>query len=668
METDVFSEEERLAARWALIDTYEKVASEFALPPTPRSADEWRTMAGDLRNRLLNVLGVIPPGPSPVTAETLGSADMGSYTLERVVYFSRPDFPVTALLYVPKDLDAPAPGIICPHGHAQTGKATSNYQCNQISLAQKGYVVLAPDKIGYNERRASDHAYLGSPLLVGRCLIGMQVWDNMKGIDYLQSRPEVDPNRIGCVGNSGGGTQTLMTAALDERVTAAAPSDASTFFWYDHTKERSICACNVKPRVLPFAEIDAVLGLVAPRWLLLVGGRLDSVFPHDLQKKVYRRARRFFSLMGVQERIDQFITNEPHSLSRAKREAIYGFFNRVLKGVDDPAESAEPDDVEPLPPEDPRVICFPAGIPDSLKTGTDLVADDTAELVEDFGPPEGPAGWYGFKSARTEELRSVLLRRRTADVPLDLKVHRTPDAETKGSRVECVSFQVDEVTRLPAVLYWPTPIPARVTVLVEPEGKGAPRAARTAAHLTDEGHAVLSVDLRGWGEVRPDELEGAENEELHAAQRALAYDVPLMGLRVQDVQRAVDAVNDRLPGAEVGLHGCGIGGVVACLAALLDSRITTVCLQDLPASFVAPKTGPSPYPMSFYVPDIVRRVGDIPQIVGLLAPRPAEVRGCVLRNQSQATLDQMQEAFGPARVCFAAAKCPERLVLSSRSD
>ena len=666
MESDVFDEAERRAAQWALIDTYEGIASGFVLPPTPRSQEEWRTMQGELRNRLLNVLGVVPRNPAPVSAETVGASDMGSYTLERVVYFSRPDFPVTALLYVPRDLDGPAPGIICPHGHAQTGKATSNYQCNQISLAQKGYVVLAPDMIGYNERRASDHAYLGSPLLVGRCLIGMEVWDNMKGIDYLQSRPEVDPGRIGCVGNSGGGTQTLMTAALDERVTAAAPSDATTFFWYDHTKERSICACNVKPRVLPIAEIDAVLGLIAPRWLLLVGGRQDSVFPHDLQKKAYRRARRFYDLMGVEERIDQFITNEPHSLSRAKREAIYGFFNRVLKGIEDPAEAEEPDDEEPLSPEDPRAVCFPNGVPDSLRTATDLVADEVAEMVQAFEPPEDPTGYSGFRAKHTEELRSVLIRREPAQVPLDLEVHHT--SEARGPRVEWISFQADEITRLPAVLSWPKRTPERVTALIDPEGKGSQRVAEIATHLVGAGHAVLSLDLRGWGEIKPDELEGSENEELHAAQRALAYDVPLMGLRVQDVQRAVDAVNSRLPGAEVGVYGCGIGGVVACLAALLDPGICEVVLEGIPVTFVAPKTGPSPYPMSFYVPDIIRRVGDIPQLVGLLAPCTTEVRGCVLRDQSIATMEQMEEAFSPARRCFAAAGCPDRLALAPESD
>ena len=130
-----------------------------------------------------------------------------------------------------------------------------------------------------------------------------------------------------------------------------------------------------------------------------------------------------------------------------------------------------------------------------------------------------------------------------------------------------------------------------------------------------------------------------------------------MGLRVQDVQRTVDVANLWLSGAEVGLHGFGIGAVVACTAALLDSRVSAVCLESILASFVPPRMGPSPFPMSFYVPDMIRRVGDIPQLVGLLAPCRTEVRSCVLRRDgSGPTPKQMAEVFAPARRCFASAR------------
>ena len=336
---------ERIQGERSLWDFYDAVVAACPVPPTPSRLDEWRRQAEKLRALIFEMMGVIPRTAAPVVTKTLGVTEFGDYRIERLVYYSRPDFPVTANLYLPSDLKAPAPGIICPHGHSEYGKAFANYQSLYIGLAKLGFVVLAPDGIGKGERRALGHGEgrigAGSPWLIGSSLMGMEIWDNIKGVDVLVNRPEVDAHRIGCAGYSGGGAQTIWTAALDPRITVAVAGGAATSFAYHHSKERDFCLCNVNAGLLPHTEMHHVLGLIAPRPFAFVEGREDHMIPWDLQRETIRRARRFYRLYGQPEAMAYFVVPEGHVLSRAKREAYYRFFVRHLKQDDDVEEIAE---------------------------------------------------------------------------------------------------------------------------------------------------------------------------------------------------------------------------------------------------------------------------------------------------------------------------------------
>src|SRR5204862_3516185 len=158
------------------------------------------------------------------------------YRIEKFAFESFPGYFVPALLYVPK-ASGPMPGVISPCGHSTNGKAAGAYQTLHINLVKRGFVVLTYDPVGQGERSqfwdlakgksrfnlaCGEHAVLGNPLyLLGTNLARYRIWDGLRGLDYLASLAEVDAERLGCVGNSGGGTLTAYISALDPRVRVA---------------------------------------------------------------------------------------------------------------------------------------------------------------------------------------------------------------------------------------------------------------------------------------------------------------------------------------------------------------------------------------------------------------------------------------------------------------
>src|SRR5215510_13514833 len=208
---------------------------------------------------------------------------MVDYVLENLVFYSRPELLVTANLYRPKPLAlGKHPAIVCPLGHyLDGGKANSEYQILAIKLAKLGFFVLIYDAIGHGERlvTGNTHHEAGFALLpLGQTIAGWMVWESMRAIDFLSTLPEVDSSRIGVTGNSGGGLNTLFTAALDERVRAAAI--AGYVFHFNHWIKYagSHCTCCYLPGLYRAMEWFEIASLTAPRSLLMLQGERDDMF------------------------------------------------------------------------------------------------------------------------------------------------------------------------------------------------------------------------------------------------------------------------------------------------------------------------------------------------------------------------------------------------------
>lgn len=292
------------------------------------TAHDWRAWRASLVPRLAELLGGFPAERRPLDVRVMGGTDEGSYVRERLTFQTEPGLRVPAYLLRPKRQPPEYRGaaVLALHGHGR-GKddvadiaATPRERQRWITtrshdygarLAERGYLVLAPDARGFGDWAATDGMACGwamtSALLLGKTLVGMRVWDAFRAIDLLAGLPGVDPARIGCAGLSWGGTQTMWTAALDDRIAAAVISGAFGRL-ADSLIESSECACQYVPGLLPVADLPDIVALIAPRSLLIQSGLTDQHSTPEVVGEAFETVSRAYAVAGVpgSVELDQF--------------------------------------------------------------------------------------------------------------------------------------------------------------------------------------------------------------------------------------------------------------------------------------------------------------------------------------------------------------------------
>jgi dienelactone hydrolase len=297
-----------------------QVQPELAFAASDRSG--WLAWRETLAHRLSQLLGSFPTNRADLRSETIRSEQCTGYTREKIVFETEPGVTVPAYLLIP---DSVSPvrstrAVLCLHGHGR-GKVdvvgiaadaverqvkirSHNYDYAH-EFARRGFVVLAPDARGFGERAPNGETCTGltmAALLLGKTLVGMRVWDAMRAIDYLRSRPEVDPDRIACVGLSWGGTHTIYTTALDPRIRVAVVSGYFSSF-RDMLIDRSCCPCQYVPNILTVADLADVVGLIAPRPLLIENGVEDPLYTTSVVEAEYAKLQRLYSVAGAADRV-----------------------------------------------------------------------------------------------------------------------------------------------------------------------------------------------------------------------------------------------------------------------------------------------------------------------------------------------------------------------------
>src|SRR5262245_24966699 len=313
-----------------------------------KSPEDIRKRQRALKTRFLQALGGFPE-KTPLNPRIVGKERRDGYHIEKVIYESRPQHHVTATLYLPEG-KPPFPGVLMPIGHSSNGKAAEYIQRGSILLAKNGLAVLAYDPIGQGERRqlladqgkpaigssTSEHTLTGvGALLVGRNTASYRIWDGIRSLDYLASRPEIDPKRLGCTGCSGGGTLTSYLMALDERIVAAAPS------CYVTSLERLFATIgpqdaeqNITGQVALGMEHADYVTMRAPRPTLICVGTQDY-FDINGAWTTFREAKLLYGVLGHGERVDLFEFNDKHGFSQPRREAAMRWMRRWLLNKDD---------------------------------------------------------------------------------------------------------------------------------------------------------------------------------------------------------------------------------------------------------------------------------------------------------------------------------------------
>jgi dienelactone hydrolase len=326
------------------LDSKEFCLSEYdALRPalsfsatTPTAAREWR---GRARARLVERLGGLPVTRAPLDAEVLETREFGAYTREKIVFDTRPNLSTLGYFLLPKASARPLPAVVCVSGHGRglpdilgldddgnprTQRNVGYSKEYALQCVEHGYATLAVEQLAFGTRRddaarragaavASCRPAACAALLFGQTMAGWRVWDAMRAIDYLTTRPEVDSARVATLGASGGGTTSLLTAAVDERVKVAVVSAYFNTF-RDSIVSISHCPDNYVPGLLQDMELYDLSGLVAPRALFVESGRNDRIFPIAGSEKAAAKAREIYEVCGVSDRFGYEIHDGGHEV------------------------------------------------------------------------------------------------------------------------------------------------------------------------------------------------------------------------------------------------------------------------------------------------------------------------------------------------------------------
>ena len=317
---------------------------------TVAEAAQWQAT---LRDKLIELIGEFPHESCDLHPQVLESHEFPNYIRKTVQFRSRPGMDIFGYLLFSKDFDgsAPRPAILCLAGHGrgvddivgieEDGSMRDEYGGYQNDFALQcvahGYAVLAIEQFGFGHRRdavarergggsASCQPSAGAALLLGHTMVGWRVYDAMRALDYLETCPEIDMNRLGVMGISGGGTTTFFTAAIDPRVKAAVVSGYFNTF-RDSILSLSHCIDNYIPNVLKYAEMYDIAGLIAPRALFVESGTEDTIFPIEATRFAVSRAESIFKLFGADDKLGFEAFEAGHSFHGV---GAFQFLQRVL--------------------------------------------------------------------------------------------------------------------------------------------------------------------------------------------------------------------------------------------------------------------------------------------------------------------------------------------------
>jgi hypothetical protein len=466
----------------------------------PTSARAWRDRAQQLREQMLVALGLWPMfGKTPLNPKITGKLDRGDYTIEKVVLETFPGFTLSGNLYRPAKVTGKIPGMLCPHGHWSDGRVNPEVQPRCVRWAKLGCAVFMYDMVGYNDSKPFPHKFLNDRLRHwGLSLPTLQTWNSIRALDWLTSLPDVDSSRIGCTGESGGGTQTFLLTALDQRVTISAPVVMVSDYF------QGGCVCENAAGLRHGTDNIEFAALTAPRPLVLVGATGD--WTKRTMDRVFPAIRGVYSLIGSRDRVSAQIFDFPHNYNQTSRNAVYAAMSRWLFRIDDPARTKEGEQ-KLEKPEDLWTFNKEHPAPSDRKTPEQLEAYLIAALdkmLDDLAPSSSPARW---QASRDFLLTSLKIRTGIETPAHESIVEQEVRSITheNGSIVHSTVSRKTKGDAIPVVTLMPRQFKNRVTILAHPRGKaalagGSGQPSELARSFLARGHAVVAFDPLFVGE------------------------------------------------------------------------------------------------------------------------------------------------------------------------
>ena len=634
----------------------------------PATKEAWAKRSEAVRTQTLVSQGLWPmPTRTPLKAVVHGKIEREDFTVERVFFESFPGFYVTGSLYRPKGFDGPRPTILCPHGHwkdgrfydagdaamkAQLDTGAEKYpvsgrfplQARCIQLARLGCIVFHYDMLGYADSQQIPfdvaHRYgarrpeletkenwgLFSPQAESRLqhILGLQTWNSIRALDFVESLSDVDAKRIGVTGASGGGTQTFLLGACDPRPAAIVPAVmVSTAMQGGCTCENS-CVLRVGTGNIELA------GLFAPKPLGMIAA---NDWTKEIMTKGYPELQQLYKLLGAPTNVAAFpYIQFPHNYNYVSRAAMYGFFNEHLKfGAKTPIVEA---DFKPLTREELTVWTGehkqPAGGPDFERKLLRHMTEDSDKQIAALAPKDMPS-LVKYHETVAGGIDAILGRRLEDVGPIEQEnLEKTDRGDYWFFR--CLLTDAARREVVPVVYYYPKQWNKQVVVWVSEHGSAAltdtsgdPSAPVKTALA--KGYAVAGPDVLGIGahtvEGFPaDANRRVKNPRLFAG-FTYGYNFPLLAQRVHDILTVV-AHARRHEGTEaVHLGGGGPAAPwVAAAGAQCGDGVDRLLVETGGFRFA----GLTDFLDANFVPGIVK-YGDLPALLALRAPQPTWLAG-----------------------------------------
>ena len=557
------------------------------------TADDVHQRIAFIRAEFLRAIGGLPATKTPLNARVTGTLERKGYRVEKVIYESLPGFFVSANLYVPTTGSGPFPAVLGTAGHAMPeGKASPVYQSAFIALALRGYVVLAYDPPAQGERWELKDPVSGEMKSLGHISPGLQclvtgdtsaryfMWDGIRGLDYLLTRPEVDGRRIGVAGNSGGGTQSAFLGICEPRLAAVASScywtSWETMWWAGGPQDSEQVLPGWIRAGLDFSDLALAF---APKPILMLTATKD-MFPVEGARVAHAEARRMFALLGAEKQMGYFEYNDGHAWSKPRREATTAWFDQWLAGrtefVHEPEHTTEV--VRTLHCTDTGHVV--------TALGSKTVQQLNQARAEDLHPRRTLA-----KATDAAAARTTIARR------LGLPAGRAAPTATSRGRTAGTGFAAETFAVVPEPgieLSVQVFTPAgggerRPAVIVLRENPGAVDAAADAdvAAWLRAGHGVVVAPLRGALPATT-EKRSYYTQSYKTAMRAILLGKSMAGMRVQDALALYDFVRAQPWAAaeRISLVGRGNMGVIALYATALEPRIARTVVNGTVLSYL----------------------------------------------------------------------------------
>jgi dienelactone hydrolase len=664
------------ARQWFLKHIHTTVDALRAADAPVTTLEQWRDRKASIRQGLREAWGGLAATTCELNPQRLGLLRRDGYSVEKVLFQTLPGVWMTGNVYVPdwkperpvgaNETRPPLPAVLCVHGHWKHAKQEPVVQARCIGLAKLGFLVLCVDAFGAGERAIGTalgeyHGEMSGATLLptGFPLSGVQVYENMRAVDYLLSRGDVDPERLGITGASGGGNQSMYGGAFDERFKAVVPvCSVGTYRAYLGT---ACCVCEVVPGAARLTEEWGILSLVAPRALMVVSATKDAFqFSVAEAEKSLAKAKAIFELHGVAANVKHAVFDWHHDYSQPMREAMYGWMLKHLADKGDGSPVAEPAHTT----EEPETLrCFPGDsrpadyvtLPKfAARLGTELATSASAE------PILHEEHWQSIVARTTSHLYQWLKPAIPYSGPATVAKSLTAEAQFAEHLVTTESG-IEVPVRVTPARVAPSKEPLAVTVVVGTDGAEAALKSATEAELKG---VVVAIELPATGRLAPERDTIGRAPDHNSGEWALWVGRPLVAQWAFTIIRVVETLPKLfdVPSVNVRLVGEGSACLAANMAALSLLEVKSVRLRGGVATFVSdqPLVGQR---LGGQLPGVLRKCGDVAHLAACLAPRPLEIVAPVGPDGLRVTEDRLTMLFAHTRKVYGLLKGADSLTL-----